>query len=97
MLLHGSLPEDEQTASLFGDSIINAEQQLVTYLHAKNFDAFADYFVIDKNFITSFHVIFKTDYTYSFYFLLVCSDINSQSPGSEHGRVLGSEGKYLIA
>ncbi|KAF5899847.1 dixin isoform X1, partial [Clarias magur] len=29
LLLHGSLPEDEQTASIFGDSIINAEQQLI--------------------------------------------------------------------
>ncbi|KAK3531068.1 hypothetical protein QTP70_009451 [Hemibagrus guttatus] len=29
LLLHGSLPEDEQTISLFGDSVINAEQQLI--------------------------------------------------------------------
>ncbi|MCJ8739978.1 hypothetical protein PDJAM_G00053490 [Pangasius djambal] len=29
LLLHGSLPEDEQTTSLFGDSAINAEQQLI--------------------------------------------------------------------
>ncbi|XP_053503451.1 dixin-A isoform X2 [Ictalurus furcatus] len=29
LLLHGSLPEDEQTTFLFGDSAINAEQQLI--------------------------------------------------------------------
>ncbi|KAI5098812.1 dixin-A [Silurus meridionalis] len=29
LLLHGSLPEDEQTASLFGDSAISTEQQLI--------------------------------------------------------------------
>ncbi|GAA6097975.1 dixin-A isoform X1 [Tachysurus ichikawai] len=29
LLLHGSLPEDEQTISLFGDSAINSEQQLI--------------------------------------------------------------------
>uniref|UniRef100_A0A3B1J9D5 DIX domain containing 1a n=1 Tax=Astyanax mexicanus TaxID=7994 RepID=A0A3B1J9D5_ASTMX len=29
LLLHGSLPEDEQAAPLFGDSAVNAEQQLI--------------------------------------------------------------------
>lgn len=76
LLLHGSLPEDEQTSTLsFGESA-SSEQQLVTLTVI---------LLLCMSHIQSVMVM-----TYTFYCAI--EDFNSQSSGPEYGRVFRSEG-----